>query len=155
MLVYFFSKWALEGILRWILYQHGWNWCFLIMFSQTRSEQFRKYFNLRVLLKVLRAYILVFHFIGHQELLKSYYCSFFNVLRGTFWPKMCFRRDFEVNFCHCEWSCGFLMMFLQTSNGQIIKFFNLKGIRWENKILQTAQVGQNKHFWQKRNKNCW
>ena len=79
----------------------------------------------------------------------------FYVLRSTFWPKMCFRRDFEVNFCHCEWSCGFLMMFLQTCNGQIIKFFNLKGIRWENKILQTAQVGQNKHFWQKRNKNCW
>ena len=124
--------------------------CFLIMFSQTRSEQFRKYFNLRVIFKILRAYILVFHWIGHQELFKSYYCSFFMFYGVHFDQKMGFRRDFEVNFCHCEWSWGFLMMFLQTSNGQIIKFFNLKGIRWENKILQTAQVGQNKHFWQKK-----
>ena len=66
------------------------------MFSQTRSEQFRKYFNLRAILNVLRAYILVFHFIGHQELLKSYYCSFFTFYGVHFDQKMCFRRDFEV-----------------------------------------------------------
>ena len=95
----------------------------------------------------------------HHKLSKSYNFYFF-IFRGMFWAKICFQKRFLTDiFFHCGWSWCFLMMFSQSSNGHILKSFNLKGKSWENKILRMAEVGENiSSFGKKGNKtadNWW
>ena len=86
------------------------------------------------------------------RIIQFFIFSFFGV---CFEPKFDFRRGFEVIFFHCGWSWSFLMMFSQTSNWQTLKFFNLKGKRWEKKIIRMAEIGQNIQFWQKSQQSSW
>ena len=101
---------------------------------------------------VLRACILLFHLFGHHKLSESYNFSFFHFSGYVLSQNLILEEVLKWFFFHCGWSWSFLMMFSQTSNWQTLKFFNLKGKRWEKKLYEWLKLVKISSFGKKVNK---